>query len=1043
VNSCNPMSWFAVIECIRRCASNAIAASAAMAGLLLAMPALALNVQLDLVTHGIPSDAGSGRSYAASAKISGDGRYVLFQSRAANLLSNGTDFNNVDDVFLYDQVNGTTTLVSHAAGSASTAANGASQPVAISSDGRWALFQSSASNLANGVLDGNQVADVFLFDRDSGVVTLISRTTASVVAGNGESNALSISSDGSWILFRSKSTDLIPGGIDTNADWDIYLYDRVGATTRLASHAHNDANMAGMAGTGTALLSADGQWVAFSSAATDLVGPTATTGYNVFLYDRVAGNTILVSRSLGSANVAANGSSLVSALGGDGRWVLFNSIGTDLVGGVSDNNNALDVFVFDRITATTQLVSHSASDNAVTGNDESSASAISDDGRWIYFHTDASNIAVGDLGGLLVFDRNSGSSTVVVRLEKQAPMPTGWALSGTMSRDGRWITYYSNFPNVVGVASDTNVDEDIFLFDRLNETTTLVSHSSGLPSSTANAESTSPRAISNDGQTIVFGSVATNLVAGVNDTGGVEDVFVFNRGNAINTLVTRALGQASPITANQRQSPQFLGAISGDGRWVLYSSEATNVITGVQDRLYYSPDVFLRDRVTGTTSLISHAGNAPMTTASGDSYVAAISTDGRWSLFTSNAGNLINGTTEPGPGDNDAFLHDRQTGATTLVSHASGSASAAGNAFSNARAMSADGRWILFESRATDLVAGATDSNMSPDVFLFDRTLTATTLVSHSSNSSAATAFGPSTAHAVSADGRWALYESLATDVVAGITDTNAAADIFLFDRDSGDTILVSRSTLPASTANAVSSTPVMSADGRWVAFVSRATDLVGATVDTNNGEDVFLFDRLSGSNVLVSHAAASASIAGNQRSFNPKLERNGRWLLYASRASDVVAGITDLNAVDDVILYDRMDQISTLVSRAHDAATTPDGQSYPASISDDGHYIAFDSEATDVVVDAGAGNRNAYVFDRHDDTYTLLSRVPAPAPWLPSISSYAMSATPDGQHVLLFSNAPNLIAGVTDVNDYVDIFVARTMLFADGFEESEALQER
>ena len=168
--------------------------------------------------------------------------------------------------------------------------------------------------------------------------------------------------------------------------------------------------------------------------------------------------------------------------------------------------------------------------------------------------------------------------------------------------------------------------------------------------------------------------------------------------------------------------------------------------------------------------------------------------------------------------------------------------------------MSGDGRYVVFMSAAANVVAGQVDTNGTDDVFLFDRVAGVVTLVSRSTAGPTTTGNAPPSRAALSADGRYVLFSSTASDLTA--PDTNGASDVFLFDRVAGTVTLVSHSTAgPTTTGNGPSAGGALSADGRYVLFSSTASDLT--TTDTNGDIDVFLFDREAGTVTLVSQSTA------------------------------------------------------------------------------------------------------------------------------------------------------------------------------------------
>src|SRR2546426_905363 len=262
------------------------------------------------------------------------------------------------------------------------------------------------------------------------------------------------------------------------------------------------------------------------------------------------------------------------------------------------------------------------------------------------------------------------------------------------------------------------------------------------------------------------------------------------------------------------------------------------------------------------------------TQANGASFGQALSADGRFVAFTSVAPDLVAGDTS---GAADVFAHDRQTGTTKRVSVDSAGTQANGD--STGVALSADGRFVAFTSVATNLVAG--DTNGVTDVFVHDRQAGTTERVSVDSAGSEGN--GASTGVALSADGRFVAFTSVATNLVAG--DTNGVTDVFVHDRQTGTTERASVDSA-GTEGNGASAGVVLSADGRYVAFTSVATNLVAG--DTNGVTDVFVHDRQTGTTERVS--VDSAGIEGNGASAGVALSADGRFVAFTSVATNLVA---------------------------------------------------------------------------------------------------------------------------------------------------------
>lgn len=274
----------------------------------------------------------------------------------------------------------------------------------------------------------------------------------------------------------------------------------------------------------------------------------------------------------------------------------------------------------------------------------------------------------------------------------QASIPSSDA---SISGDGRYVAFESL---AALVPQDSNNDYDVYLRDRQSKTTVLIS--AGITDAAANGPSGDP-AISDDGKIVVFNSRATNLAPG-ND-GKYWQIFVRN----LNTGTTIRISDAPG--GGQGNGDSEDPAISGDGRFVAFTSEASNLVTGDTNG---KEDVFVHDLQTGTTTRVSVGTGGGQ--GDGDSSDPAISADGRYVAFKSQATNLV-------PGDNngvvDIFIRDRQTGTTTRVSVDSSGAQT--NERSSNPAISADGRFVAFDSHASNLVAN--DTNAQEDVFVRDR----------------------------------------------------------------------------------------------------------------------------------------------------------------------------------------------------------------------------------------------------------------------------------------------------------------------------------
>ncbi len=398
-------------------------------------------------------------------------------------------------------------------------ANGQCFDPAISSNGRKIAFQSSATNLDPG--DTNFDSDIYVRDLDAGTTILASVDVNGMVGFWGGYNP-SISGDGRFVAFVCLSP-LVPPDSGFN---DVFVRDLQTATTIRVSRPTSGGQPDGDSYPGT--ISTDGRYVAFLSQATNLV-PGDVNGFvrDVFVWDRLSGAIRLEDKS--SSGVQGNSQCLGVAISHDGRFVAFSSDADNLVSG--DTNGRRDVFVRDRSNATTRRVS--VSSLGLQGNGGSELGwldfvprALSADGRFVAFHSDATNLVAGDTNmarDIFVHDLLSAETTRI-------NVATGGGQSSAFSDsywysitgDGRFVVFYTTATNL---APNDPANFDVYLRDRWNDETRWLSVGpSGQP---GNSNSHRPT-ITPDGQHVSFSSFADNLVPG--DTNGWHDIFVVSLG---------------------------------------------------------------------------------------------------------------------------------------------------------------------------------------------------------------------------------------------------------------------------------------------------------------------------------------------------------------------------------------------------------------------------------------------------------------------------------------------------------------------------------
>jgi len=418
--------------------------------------------------------------------------------------------------------------------------------------------------------------------------------------------------------------------------------------------------------------------------------------------------------------------------------------------------------------------------------------------------------------------------------------------------------------------------------------------------------------LSADGRYVAFDSVAANLVAG--DTNGVRDIFVFDRTLAQVARVSVSTG------GTQGNGDSIVAVISGNGRYVAFLSQATNLVAGDTNG---QPDVFVHDRQTSQTERVSVGAGGAQATAGSGPFGLGI---GSW------------------PSSNYT-------------------ASVVGN---SELAISDDGRYVAFVSDAAmALGPGASTSNL-PSVYVRDRQASTTTLVSASTGGSSVTLVvtceitpinptcpdTPPSSNALnrprismSADGRYVAFD---TNLRAESSDTNDRADVYVHDLQTKQTSRVSVSSAGAQ-GNGYSGWPSISGDGRYVAFASEATTLAPGSAGYQRA--IYLRDRQAGTTTRVPHLAG--------RAVRPAISRDGRRIAYAA-----FAGFS----LPKIEVYDRVSGLTHVASDPN-ASTFANAGSFGAAINADASVIAFASSATNLVT---ADNNAA------DDIFVSVAAVPA-----------------------------------------------------------------
>jgi Tol biopolymer transport system component len=406
--------------------------------------------------------------------------------------------------------------------------------------------------------------------------------------------------------------------------------------------------------------------------------------------------------SVSATGVQGNGGSFSAAMSGDGRYTAFVSYAWNLVSG--DTNNACDVFVRDNSNGGIELVSVSSTEEQIVTQSCLVRPAISADGRFVAFHSDAAGLVPNDTStnsDIFVRDRELGTTErVSVGSNGETALGNGTeyanSLDPAISADGRFVAFMSSGRNLI--AGREIHETHVYVRDRVTGTTEVVSERpDGQPT---NGPAAQP-SLSADGRYVAFVAYSEGLVPGDDNLG--PDVFVRDRATGTTTAASVSSTGALPkyITARpQSEQP----SISGDGRYVAFSSNASDLVPGDD---YNDIDVFVRDRVGGTTRMASVTATGEQASG-GDSVWPSISADGRYVAFHSSAGNLSPGG---GFGTYDIILFDADSGVTKPLTIGQDY----GEDDSIFPSLTAAGSQVAFASRNNDLVPD--DTNGVIDVF--------------------------------------------------------------------------------------------------------------------------------------------------------------------------------------------------------------------------------------------------------------------------------------------------------------------------------------
>lgn len=870
-----------------------------------------------------PISVSAGGDSAIQA-ITPDARFVLFVSAANNLVSDTNSFPAPEfltprlNIFRRDRQLRITKLIS--ANLLGRPGNGDSAGADLATNGAIAVFESTASDMVSS--DTNGLSDVFVRLIDTEQTLLVSVSTNGG-AGNGESRSAVMTPDGRHVTFVSSANNLVAN--DTNGIADVFVRDLQLGTTRLVSVGATRSTSTFPTSTSTTPeITPDGRYVAFFSSATNLL-PHVTTPNELYLRDLVADTTYWISTNARSLLFAqfgdTNGIFYNHALSADGRFIAFAGSLTI----VSATNPAV-ILRYDRDTGVTELIHANGGGprfSSRTGILEDHWSLdLSSDGRFIAFVANTNGTTITN-GCVLLWDAQTLDLAPISVTTNGAIAANAQCSFPTVDASGRFVSFISTASDLV--TNNTSGDFELYLRDIQTGTTTLVSAGTN-DIGVGVGEMLSPARLSADGQTIAFESLANDLFA--NDLNQASDVFVRSLSNNITELVSI---RATNLPARSASTIGSVYSLSENGRYLAFASEASDLVPYDTNGLR---DVFVRDLVTDTIALVSVSTNG-VSSANGASFEPSISGDGRYVAFTSWASNLVVGdndvlrdvfvrdlltgtttniNTAPGatefvgpqidavgkfllfsipnlftPPALDPRLRNIPTGTVKIfpTSNTKPVMTPSGQFV----AYLSSGRVVLWNTISNADVWASASLSSVPSIGISGNGRhvaygTATNLIGADTQTSNTWAIANGIARTspslrFSMDGRFLAFVTTNSLVAA---DGNNLADVYLYDFETAQHQLISFNP-SLGFANGASDSPDISADGRFIVFRSAASNLV--MNDSNTAPDIFLFDRTTAMLSCLSRSQNGADPADN-RSRSAMFSASGRTIVFQSWAENL-----------------------------------------------------------------------------------------------------------------------------------------------------------
>ncbi len=782
-----------------------------------------------------------------------------------------------------------------------------------STDGRYVVFSSDSDGLS--AENDDKVSGVYLKDRQTGAIELISRRTgAAGVANDRACDSPSVSADGQRVAF-SCSGPL--SAADTNENTDVYIRDRAAKTTTLVSAANAGGGNGGNGNSDDAQISGNGNYVVFSSYASNLITGGPAPGYHIFRRLLGGANTIdLVDKP----NVAAlpNGIAFNPSVDATGNKVAFESQATNLVPAATDTNTYSDVFWRDMSAGTTALVSVVNGNPTTAGNGSSSEAVINSGGTHVAYLSSSSNIGDGDTDASQNVHRRTLSNGTVVLVDRAdgaaGVKASGYQYALSIDASGDAITFLSSAANLspngpAGV-------RQAFLRRVGAGTTEQLSRATGAGAGAATDTA--------GAQIVPNGSLALVVAPGLTPDADPLPNSIFARTLTAmprtTELVSRPAG-TEPFVNSGGTAYLYPAAMSADGRFTVFTTSAAGEggggPAGVQQ-------VYRRDAVTGEVVLVSRLDGAGGAPASAAVDTPSISADGNVVAFWTGAANF---GTAFGISSSGVYVRNISAGTTVLASRADGP-SGNGEVAPSDPSISANGQRVAFVSAASALGVG----NSKTSVFVRDLTANSTTKI-------AAGPVGKAGEPRLDETGKRVVWELEIEETGEGLPEKGLLGGtdhVWWSDVGGGPSGQLDA----GATDTFESSIPSISADGSRAAFT---TDAKLADNDNNTVNDIYVRDLATGALTLasVTHDGAPAKSG----SYESEISGDGSRVAFIADGDGILPGDTNKRA--DAFVRDLAAGTTVLASRGDGAAgATLDADADSVSVNFTGTCVAFGSTA-------------------------------------------------------------------------------------------------